>query len=82
MDKLGEDMTQSRDWTPLYRTGGIAALLAAILFRRNIGARCRFTGMAGIPHSAVKWYALLQSNPFVGLSFLAGFDDRITHWQG
>ena len=68
-------MTQNRDWTPLYRTGGIAALLAAILFRRNIGAEVSlFTGTAAIPHSAANWYALLQSNPFVGLSFLAGFD--------
>jgi hypothetical protein len=68
-------MMQSRDWNPLYRTGGIAALLAAILFRRNIGAEVSlFTGVAAIPHSAADWYALLQSNPFVGLSFLAVFD--------
>ena len=62
-------------WTPLYRTGGIAALLAAILFRRNIGAEVSlFIGVEGIPHSAADWYALLQGNPFVGLSFLAVFD--------
>ena len=62
-------------WRLLYRTGGIAALLAAILFRRNIGAEVSlFTGVEGIPHSAADWYALLQSNPFVGLSFLAVFD--------
>ena len=68
-------MTQSRDWTPLYRSGGIAALLAAILFRRNIGAEVSlFTGAAAIPHSVADFYALLQSNPFVGLSFLAVFD--------
>ena len=53
----------------------MAALLAAILFRRNIGAEVSiFTGAAAIPHSAADWYALLQSNPFVGLSFLAAFD--------
>jgi hypothetical protein len=68
-------MTQSRDWTPLYRSGGIAALLAAILFRRNIGAEVSlFTGAAAIPHSVADFYVLLQSNPFVGLSFLAVFD--------
>jgi hypothetical protein len=72
---LGKDMTQSRDWTPLYRAGGIAALFAAILFRRNIGAEVSlFTGVEAIPHSAADWYALLQGNPFVGLSFLAVFD--------
>ena len=68
-------MTQRRDWTPLHRTGGIAALLAAIIFRRNIGAEVSLiTGAAAIPHSAADWYALLESNPFVGLSFLAVFD--------
>ena len=62
-------------WKTLYRTGGIAALLAAILFRRNIGAEVSlFTGVAAIPHSVADWYALLQSSPFVGLSFLAVFD--------
>jgi hypothetical protein len=62
-------------WRGLFGAGGIAALLAAILFRRNIGAEVSlFTGAAAIPHSAADWYALLQSNPFVGLSFLAAFD--------
>jgi hypothetical protein len=75
VDKLGEEMTPSRDWRPLYRTGGVAALLAAILFRRNIGAEVSlFTGVAAIPHSVADWYALLQANPFVSLSFLAVFD--------
>ena len=72
---MGKAMTQSRDWTLLYRSGGIAALLAAILFRRNIGAKVSlFTGVAAIPRSAAGWYALLRNNPFVGLSFLAVFD--------
>jgi hypothetical protein len=62
-------------WRTLFRAGGIAALLAAILFRRNIGAEVSlFTGVAAIPHSAADWYVLLQSNPLVGLSFLAVFD--------
>lgn len=68
-------MAQTREWAPLYRTGAIAALLAAVLFRRNIGAEVSlFTGMDSIPHTAAKWFSLLQSNPFVGLSFLAVFD--------
>ena len=70
----GPDIEQPT-WTTLYKTGGIAALLAAILFRRNIGAEVSlFIGVEGIPHSAADWYALLQGNPFVGLSFLAVFD--------
>lgn len=70
-------MTQNMktEWKSLYRFGAIAALIAAILFRRNIGAEVSlFTGMDAIPRSAAEWFSLLQSNPFVGLSFLAVFD--------
>ena len=63
------------DWKLLYVIGGIAALLAAVLFRRNIGAEVSlFTGIEAIPESALEWYELLQANPFIGLSFLAVFD--------
>lgn len=62
-------------WKPLYRTGAIAALIAALLFRRNIGAEISlFTGIEAIPTAVADWYALLQANPFVGLSLLAVFD--------
>jgi hypothetical protein len=68
-------MTQQHDWKLLYRVGGIAALVAAILFRRNIGAEVSlFTGIEGIPTSAAAWYTLLQTSPFIGMSFLAFFD--------
>jgi hypothetical protein len=71
---MGSDI-DNPTWRMLYKTGAIAALLAAVLFRRNIGAEVSlFTGAAAIPHSAADWYALLQSNPFIGLSFLAVFD--------
>jgi hypothetical protein len=67
--------TTNPDWKPLYKTGAIAALLASLLFRRNIGAEVTlFTGIEAIPTTAADWYALLQTNPFVGLSFLAAFD--------
>ncbi len=63
------------EWESLYRTGAIAATLAAMLFRRNTGAEVSlFTGMDSIPQSAADWFSLLQNNPFVGLSFLAVFD--------
>lgn len=68
-------MIDNRDWAALYKTGGIAALVAGIVFRRNIGAEVSlFTGVDAIPHSVADWFSLLQSNPFVGLSFLAFFD--------
>jgi predicted membrane channel-forming protein YqfA (hemolysin III family) len=68
-------MPEISTWKPLYRIGGIAALLAAVLFRRNLGAEVSlFTGMETVPQSVVEWYALLQSNPFIGLAFLSVFD--------
>jgi hypothetical protein len=68
-------MTQADNWKPLYRAGALAALTAALLFRRNIGAEVSlFTGVEMIPTNAADWFSLLQSNPFVGLSFLAAFD--------
>ena len=46
-------MTAGSTCKSIYRIGGIAALLAAILFRRNIGAEVSlFTGVEAIPGSA------------------------------
>ncbi len=68
-------MNQTETWKPLFRIGGGAALLAAVLFRRNIGAEVSlFTGANAIPFSAEEWFSLLQTKPFVGMSFLAVFD--------
>ena len=53
----------------------MAALLAAVLFRRNIGAEASlFTGVYAVPGNAEEWFALLQGKPLFGLSSLAVFD--------
>jgi len=68
-------MNTDSNWKSLYRIGGVAALIAAILFRRNIGAEVSlFTGTDAIPQIAMDWFNLLQSNFFIGMSFLAVFD--------
>jgi hypothetical protein len=68
-------MNQAATWKLLYRVGAIAALLAALVFRRNIGAEVSlFTGVEAIPINAAEWYTLLQTNPFIGLASLAVFD--------
>ncbi len=68
-------MPNRSTWRSLYKNGAIAALLAALLFRRNIGAEVSlFIGMEATPTTVADWYAFLQANPFVGLSFLAFFD--------
>jgi hypothetical protein len=77
-------MTQSKTadptWKNLYIVGGIAALLAVFVFRRNLGAELTLLGMMGIlkvpplPMIAADWIHLFQSNWLVGLTYLNFFD--------
>ncbi len=70
------------NWKSLYRVGGAAALIAAVLFRRNLGAE--FLGLRGIgiidvgptapPRTVMDWFTLLQSNKLLGLTLLNVFD--------
>lgn len=68
-------------WKSLYQLGGIAALLAVFVFRRNLGAELMafhgfglFSVPETLPVSATEWFTLLQNNPFVGLALLEVFD--------
>jgi hypothetical protein len=74
--------TKDRAWKALYITGGIAALLAVFVFRRNLGAELGLLSSFGVlpgvpaasPGSAAAWFDLLQNSPLVGLTFLNFFD--------
>ncbi len=59
----------------LYRVGAIAALIAALVFRRNLGA-AEIPLIIGQtpPDTVVGWFTLLQNSPWLGLSFLNVFD--------
>lgn len=60
-------------WRTLYRAGGVAALVAGILFRRNLGVEIGlFAGPQ--PESVAGWFALLQENRLLGLAYLHLFD--------
>ena len=48
-------------WSSLYTVGGIAALIAGVIFRRNISAEITLFG-AHAPDSLIDWFALLQNN--------------------
>jgi hypothetical protein len=69
-------------WKGLFRFGGIAALLAGLLFRRNLGAELSLlkgsglisTGPTTPPTTVSAWFTLLQSDPLVGLTWLNVFD--------
>lgn len=61
-------------WAALYRAGGAAALIAAVLFRRNIAAEVSLFNPQPIPSAAADWFALLQGQRLVGLAYLNVFD--------
>jgi hypothetical protein len=65
----------------LYRVGGAAVLIAALLFRRNLAAEfalLRSLGVIGgptaVPSSASEWFDLLARNRLIGLLLFNVFD--------
>lgn len=66
--------TSDRDWKCLYRVGGVVALVAGVLFRRNIAAEIGLFSQHESPATAGEWFALLQSNRLLGLADLNIFD--------
>lgn len=66
-------------WQWLYRVGGVAILIAVLIFRRHFGAELTLLMDMGVidlkpPSSALDWFTLLQSNRFLGLLLLDLFD--------
>ncbi len=61
-------------WKSLYIIGGAAALTAAIIFRRWLGAEVTLFSGQEPPSTTVGWFTLLQSNRLLGLTFLDVFD--------
>lgn len=61
-------------WNGLVRFGGVAALLAGAIFRRNLGVEISVFSAQKPPGTVVEWFALLQSNRLLALSYLNLFD--------
>ncbi|MFN2151691.1 MAG: DUF4386 family protein [Anaerolineales bacterium] len=81
MDNISNNKNNRNPWRVLYITGGVAILLAVIVFRRNWSAEMKVSNGFGIfpmpetlPTSALEWFSLLQEHLFVGLSLLDFFD--------
>ncbi|MGO9088559.1 MAG: hypothetical protein ACLQBK_25420 [Candidatus Sulfotelmatobacter sp.] len=70
------------NWKTLYRVGGVAALLAAFLFRRNLaeefllfrGLGIIRSGPSALPNTVMDWYSVLHHYRLIGLTFLNLFD--------
>ena len=66
----------------LYKAGSAAALIAALVFRRNLDAEIMLLKTIGIvqngpnepPNTVIGWFRLLQENKLLGLTFLNVFD--------
>ncbi len=65
---------EAHPWRSLYRVAGIAALAAGLVFRRNIGAEVSLFSPAAPPVTVSDWFALLHSNPLLGMAYLNFFD--------
>lgn len=80
MEQAIEDEVQTRK--SIYTIGGLAALIAALLFRKNISSEFFLYREFGIidwgpnpiPVSAEEWFKLLQENAILGLTLLDFFD--------
>jgi len=74
MNEKTKTKATDSNWKPLYKVGGVAALIAGILFRRNIAAEIGLFSGQPPPSTASDWFELLQSNRILGLSYLNIFD--------
>jgi hypothetical protein len=74
MDQTSNVKTAHSEWKSLCRVGGVAALLAGVLFRRNIAAEIGLFSEQISPTTVRDWFILLQQNRLLGLSYLNAFD--------
>jgi hypothetical protein len=72
-------------WKALYITGGVAALLAVLVFRRFFAVELMTFNGFGVfevppnePATALEWFALLERNKLIGL-ILLGIVDLINY---
>jgi hypothetical protein len=74
--------TEDAAWKGLFKVGSMAALIAGLVIRRNLGAEFMLLRSVGIinvgpttpPVAVVDWFGLLQNNRLVGLTLLGLFD--------
>ncbi len=74
MKQVSDIDTSNSDWKSLYRISGVAALIAGVFFRRNIASEIGLFSQHASPVTVGDWFAILQSNRLLGLSYLNIFD--------
>ncbi len=61
-------------WKNLYRIGGIAALVAAVLAITEVIIEASGSSLTSAPSTITEWFTLLQSNRLLGLAVLGIFE--------
>ena len=74
MNLVSDSESSDAGWKNLYRIGGAAALVAGIVFRRNLGVEISLFTAHKPPEDVTGWFTLLQANRLLGLAYLHIFD--------
>ncbi|MGA8878450.1 MAG: hypothetical protein WB555_23115 [Candidatus Korobacteraceae bacterium] len=82
LNRGGDPDTTDTCWNSLYKVTAVAAVIAALIFRRWLAADFLLfraiglirSGPTRMPTSALDWFTLLHTNRLVGLTFLNVFD--------
>jgi hypothetical protein len=74
MSKATNITTVDLGFKSLYLAGGMAAIVAGLVFRRNLGPEASIITARTPPAAAIDWFTLLQDNRLLGLTFLNIFD--------
>lgn len=74
MSKATHFTTVDPGFKSLYLVGGAAAIVSAVVFRRNLGPEASLITGQVAPSTMIDWYTLLQDNRLLGLAFLNIFD--------
>jgi hypothetical protein len=61
-------------WKSLFRVGGAAALIAAVLGIIEVGIEISGSSLTSTPTNVADWFVLLQTNPVLGLAILGIFE--------
>lgn len=74
VNSSAETKAADSTWRRVYLVGGVAALIAVVIFRRNLGAEISLLTGQMPPVTAGEWFTLLQNNSLSGLALLGFFD--------
>jgi hypothetical protein len=61
MNQVTNAGTSDSDWKSLYKVGAVAALIAGVIFRRNLGVEIALFSAQKEPDTIIDWFTLLHT---------------------